>query len=112
VTSLLRMPIGPIRSDPETRTLLREGLAEALAVARAEGADLAPGSVERILGLIDNLPHEGKSSMLHDLENGRRLEVAWLSGTIARLVDEHGLATPTHRLIASALKLHAEGRPQ
>jgi 2-dehydropantoate 2-reductase len=112
VTSLLRLPIGPIRADPDSRNLLRDGLAEALAVARAEGAGLADDSVERILGLIDGLPDEGKSSMLHDLENGRRLEVAWLSGTIAHLGEEHGLAAPTHRLIVSALKLHAEGRPR
>ncbi len=111
VTSLLRLPIGPIRSDPQTRTLLRDGLTEALAVARAEGAGLAEDSVDRILALIDGLPVEGKSSMLHDLEAGRRLEVGWLSGTIARLGHEHGLATPTHQLIASALKLHADGRP-
>ena len=35
LTSLLRLPIGPIRGDPETRRLLRDGLAEAVAVARA-----------------------------------------------------------------------------
>jgi 2-dehydropantoate 2-reductase len=110
VTSLLRLPIGPIRSDPETRGLLRDGLAEASAVARAEEAGLPDDLVDRILGTIDGLPHQGKSSMLHDLEAGRRLEVAWLSGTIARLGRERGIATPIHALIATALKLHAGGR--
>jgi 2-dehydropantoate 2-reductase len=110
VTSLLRLPIGPIRSDPDTRRLLRDGLAETLAVARAENVGLPEDVVDRILGLIDGLPYEGKSSMLHDLEAGRRLEVAWLSGTIARLGRERSVATPTHALIATALKLHADGR--
>ena len=48
--------------------------------------------------------------MLQDLEGGRRLELAWLSGTIVRIGEERGIATPTHRLIAAALKLHADGR--
>ena len=109
LTSLLRLPIGPIRSDPDTRGLLRNGLAEALAVAHADGAGLPEDLVERILERIDGLPYEGKSSMLHDLERGRRLEVAWLSGTIARMGRDLGVATPTHALIATALKLHAEG---
>ena len=111
LTSLLRLPIGPIRTDPDTRALLRDGLAEALAVARADGAALPENLVEQLLVFVDRLPEVMKSSMLHDLEAGRRLEVAWLSGTIAGLGQEHGLATPTHRLIASVLKLHADGRP-
>jgi 2-dehydropantoate 2-reductase len=109
LTSLLRLPIGPIRSDPETRGLLRDGLAEAHAVARAAGVGLPEDLVDRTLAQIDRLPYEGKSSMLHDLERGGRLEVAWLSGTIARMGKDLGVATPTHALIATALKLHAEG---
>jgi 2-dehydropantoate 2-reductase len=109
LTSLLRLPIGPIRSDPETRRLLRDGLAEALAVARAAGAGLPGDMVDRQLAQIDRLPHEMKSSMLQDLEGGRRLELAWLSGTIARTGRDLGIPTPVHALIATALKLHAEG---
>jgi 2-dehydropantoate 2-reductase len=109
LTSLLRLPIGPIRGDPETRGLLRDGLAEAHAVARAAGVGLPEDLVDRTLAQIDRLPYEGKASMLHDLERGGRLEVAWLSGTIARMGEDLGVATPTHKLIATALKLHAEG---
>ncbi|HEX5078588.1 MAG TPA: 2-dehydropantoate 2-reductase [Geminicoccaceae bacterium] len=110
LTSLLRLPIGPIRSDPDTRRLLRDGLAEALAVARASGVGLPEELVDRILARIDRLPDVMKSSMLQDLEGGRRLELAWLSGTIARMGRDLGIATPVHALIATALKLHAQGR--
>jgi 2-dehydropantoate 2-reductase len=110
LTSLIRLPIGPVRDDPETRRLLRSGLAEALAVARAADIDLPEDLAGDILTRIDRLPFEMKSSMLQDLEGGRRLELAWLSGTIARMGQDLGVATPTHALIAAALKLHAEGR--
>jgi 2-dehydropantoate 2-reductase len=109
LTSLLRLPIGPIRSDPETRRLLHDGLAEALAVAQAADAGLPEDLADQILARIDRLPGEMKSSMLHDLEAGRRLEVAWLSGTLARMGRDLGVATPIHALIATALKLHAAG---
>ncbi|MGH6914849.1 MAG: ketopantoate reductase family protein, partial [Geminicoccales bacterium] len=62
------------------------------------------------LGQIDRLPYEMKSSMLQDLEGGRRLELAWLSGTIARMGRDLGIATPTHDVITTALKLHADSR--
>jgi 2-dehydropantoate 2-reductase len=110
LTSLIRLPIGPIRSDPETRGLLRDGLAEALAVAHAAGAGLPEDLVDQILERIDRLPYEMKSSMLQDLEGGRRLELAWLSGTLARMGRDLGIATPVHASIAAALKLHAEGQ--
>jgi 2-dehydropantoate 2-reductase len=110
LTSLVRLPIGPIRGDPETRALLRAGLAEALAVARAGGSGLPENLADQILERIDRLPYEMKSSMLQDLEGGRRLELGWLSGAIARMGRDLGIPTPTHELIATALKLHADGR--
>ena len=111
VTALMRLPIGPIREDAETRAMLRAGLDEAYAVARAKGIGLPDDFVERTLARCDGLPYEMKSSMLQDLERGRRLELPWLSGAIARLGKELGVPTPTHAFIATALKLHAEGQP-
>jgi 2-dehydropantoate 2-reductase len=109
LTALMRLPIGPIREDAETRAMLRAGLDEAYAVARAKGIGLPDDFVERTLARCDALPYEMKSSMLQDLERGRRLELPWLSGTIARLGQEFGVPTPTHSLITTALKLHANG---
>jgi 2-dehydropantoate 2-reductase len=110
LTSLLRLPIGPIREDPKSRAMLRAGLEEASAVARAKGSGLADDFVESTLAHCDRLPSEMKSSMLQDLERGRPLELPWLSGTIARLGREFDLPTPTHTAITAALKRHADGR--
>jgi 2-dehydropantoate 2-reductase len=109
LTALMRLPIGPIREDAETRAMLREGLSEASAVARATGVRLPDDFVERTLERCDRLPYEMKSSMLQDLERGRRLELPWLSGAIVRLGRELGVATPNHAFITTALKLHAAG---
>jgi 2-dehydropantoate 2-reductase len=109
LTALTRLPIGPIREDPETRALYEAGLTEALAVAHARGIALPADFVARTLTRTDQLPAAMKSSLLHDLENGRRLELPWLSGAIVRMGAELGIATPIHGFIATALKLHAEG---
>jgi 2-dehydropantoate 2-reductase len=109
LTALMRLPIGPIREDPETRAMLQDGLSEACAVARAKGVALADDFVERTLERCDRLPYEMKSSMLQDLERGRRLELPWLCGALVRLGQELGVPTPTHTFIVTALKLHAAG---
>jgi 2-dehydropantoate 2-reductase len=49
--------------------------------------------------------------MLQDLEGGRRLEVSWLSGAVARLGAERGIATPVHQTITATLALYADGPP-
>jgi 2-dehydropantoate 2-reductase len=110
LTALVRLPIGPIRADPDTRALYQAGLAEALAVAHAKGIALQDDFVAQILARTDQLPYEMKSSLLNDLESGRRLELPWLSGAIVRMGGELGVSTPVHAFITTALKLHADGR--
>ena len=55
------------------------------------------------------LPAQTKSSMLEDLERGRRLELPWLSGAVVRIGRETGVETPTHRFINAVLKPHVQG---
>ncbi|MGH6945095.1 MAG: ketopantoate reductase family protein [Geminicoccaceae bacterium] len=110
MTSLMRLPIGPIREDPETRAMLHAAIAEAVAMAGAKGADLGGGVTLQRMAFIDGLPYEMRSSMLEDLERGRPLELPWLSGAIARMGKELGIATPVHTFITTTLKLHVGGR--
>lgn len=109
-TSLIRLPIGPIRSEPETLALIRSCLAEAIAVAQAHRIGIGDDHLERALAFLDTLPDQMRSSMQEDLERGRRLELPWLSGAIVRMGRELGIETPAHAFIATALKLHAAGR--
>ncbi len=110
LTALVRLPIGPLRTDPDLRALYRAGLVEAHAVARARGVELAEDFVAQALARTDQLPAAMKSSMLEDLERGRRLELPWLSGAIVRMGREQGVPTPVHDFITAALKLHIGGR--
>lgn len=109
VMTLTRMPVGPVREDPHTRRLLGAAVAEAEAVARARGVKVAAGLAEELFGFADALPPDLTASMLEDLQHGRRLEVAWLSGAVERLGREAGVPTPVHAAIYAGLKLHAGG---
>ncbi len=109
VTTLTRLAKGPIFADPDMRRLFTDAFNEACAVARAKGARLAPDHETKALGWAEGLPPEMKSSMLHDFERGNSIEVEWLSGAVARLGAEAGVATPVHRTIYAALKPYAGG---
>lgn len=111
VTSVTRASIGPIRQDPETRALLRDAMAETAAVARARGIDIGDDFVDDRMAFVDGMAPEVKASMAHDLERGNRLELDWLSGAVARMGRELGVATPVNAFVAAALKLHRGGTP-
>lgn len=103
VTTLTRLPAAPLRDNPETWELLTLAASETDAVARARGVALADDAVETTMGYLRKMPDAMKSSMLMDLENGRRLELEWLSGAVSRLGHEAGVDTPVHHLILAAL---------
>lgn len=105
LTALTRRPIGAVRSDPDTRALLQQVVAEAFAVGRAKGIAMADGTVEQRMKFVDTLPEGMVASMAMDLEQGRRLELPWLSGAVSRIGREHGVATPANDFVVAALKL-------
>ncbi len=110
VSCLARLPLGPLREDPEARALIAAAMAEVVSLARVRGVAV-PGDIIRTqLALVDGLDHDAKPSMLQDLERGARLEVASLSGLVARMGRESNVDTPIHRAAYAALKLHAGGR--
>ena len=111
VTCATRLSIGPIRTDPETRAMLKAALGEVVAIGRAKGVSLPDDQVEQSLTWADNLPPTMVASMLGDLNRGNRLELPWLSGNVVKLGEELGVATPVHKFIFTVLKLHADGKP-
>ena len=107
---MLRKAARPIMSDPDNRKLLKHAIAETVAVAKVKGIDLSDDYVTKHGDFYGGIPPDTKSSMLMDLENGRRIELNWLSGAVAQFGDELGVPTPTHHAICGALRLAAEGR--
>jgi 2-dehydropantoate 2-reductase len=109
-TTTMRVPIGPIRSNPQTRAFLLDLMREVVAVGRAHGVALAEDYAEKRLAFGDSLPADMTSSMHHDLERGKPLEVAWLSGGAVELGKAVGVPTPANRAVWNILALHAGGR--
>jgi len=109
-TTTMCVPIGPIRDNPQSRSLLLDLMREVVAVGRAHGVPLAEGYAEKRLEFADGVSAEMTSSMYHDLERGNRLEVRWLSGGVVELGKEVGVETLLNRAVADILSVHADGR--
>ena len=108
-TAFYRAPIGAVRDQPERRARFEAMLRETAALGRAKGVALPDGLEERLLGFVDRLPPEMKSSMQLDLERGKRLELDWLNGEVVRLGQELGVETPENAAVYEALEPYAMG---
>jgi 2-dehydropantoate 2-reductase len=101
--AVTRAPIGVLMKTSETRALLIAGMREVEAVARANGAPLDAGAVDRAIALLDAATPEGTSSLQRDVAAGKRSELDAWTGAVVRLGARHDVATPLHSFLYACL---------
>jgi 2-dehydropantoate 2-reductase len=99
-----------VRADPDLRWLFEQAMRETWRVGRARGVALADDYVEQRMAFADGLHADMKASLLHDLENGGKLEAPWLCGAVARMAKELNLEAPVNRAVYAALKPYVDGQ--
>ena len=104
-----RSALGTVRENPTLKATLYAAMIETAAVAKAIGIELSPTLVDDHMALLETFPADQKSSMLQDLEAGRKLELSWLSGSVCRLGNAAGIATPVHDTLFAVLKPFEDG---
>jgi 2-dehydropantoate 2-reductase len=112
MTTVTRSPMGVIRDTPATYEMMMAAIEEVIAVGKARGVNFPPDLMEGTINLIKNFPAGSKSSMLEDIERGRRLELPWLSGAVVRIGKEVGVPTPIHQFITTVLTPFVNGAPK
>ena len=98
---------GELRSVPETRSVIQEAIAEALAVGEASGAPLEPDSLEWSMNALDNFPATGMASLAKDFAEGQPVELEGLTGVVIRMGQEYGVPTPINNALYAVLKPRA-----
>jgi len=101
--AVTRVPIGDLRSNRETYSVLREAMLEVETLALARGISFADDAVEKTLKFVDGLPEGMTSSMQRDIMDGRPSELEALNGAVVRLGREAGVTTPVNGFIYAAL---------
>lgn len=96
---------------PVTARLVREAVAEVVAVGRAEGADLDDGLADDIVAAMSR-PGGGIPNSLHaDRLAGRPMEIDARNGAVVRIGARHGIATPVNRMLVELLSSVDVGGP-
>jgi 2-dehydropantoate 2-reductase len=90
-TALSRKPIGELRTDPDWRPRMERALAEACAVALADGVHLMPSAQWTRIVEMD---YALTTSTARDVEAGRPSEIDAIAGSVVRAGQRLGVPTP------------------
>ena len=92
-----------ILAEPFYRDWAERILAEALPIAKADGAELLAEEPQKILDLLASYPRGTRTSMLQDYEHGKRLELEALNGAVVELGRRYGLPTSVNEELVNQL---------
>jgi 2-dehydropantoate 2-reductase len=112
IGALLGVSYGELAADPDSRALMDDVIQEVFAVSRAEDVPLPWPSAEAYRRVFyDRLvPSTAghRSSMLQDIERGRRTEIDAINGHVVARGSRHGVPTPTNAVLTRLV--HARER--
>ena len=101
LTALLRVRNGVLAEHEETRSVMLAGVNETITLARKLGIELEGEALRARVIEVAQLTAKNKSSMLVDSLKGKRTEIGYINGAVARLGREHGVPTPVNDVLAN-----------
>jgi 2-dehydropantoate 2-reductase len=104
LTAVLRVPNGRLLDSDVILRLMSEICVECTDVATYAGITLPEGrAIDRVLGVAKNTSGN-RSSMLRDVELGRRTEIGQINGMIRKIGVVGGIPVPLNRALTSMIE--------
>jgi 2-dehydropantoate 2-reductase len=104
-SAVLRAPYGVFQTFPEARELMESAMLEVIAVAKVAGVHLSNRDIEDWHGFLSTLAATGKTSMLQDIEAGRKMELEIFSGKVISLGKHYHVPTPVNGTLFRILRV-------
>ena len=109
VSAIAQLPYGKTVRGEGIKDVMRDVVAECLAVAQADGVQVAGDVHASVARLAGSMPSQ-YSSTAQDLARGKHSEIDYLNGLIVQRGEALGIATPANRVLWALVKL-LEGKP-
>ena len=104
VSAITQLPYGKTVAGVGVQHVMRDVVAECLAVAQADGVEMAGDVHQAVAKLAGSMPSQS-SSTAQDLARGKPTEIDYLNGFIVKRGEVLGVATPANRVLWSLVKL-------
>jgi len=109
IGAITRMTYGELLGNPHARHLISQVADETIRVVQAErqftlAVDGATYVEKTLTPFVIPKAAAHRSSMLQDVEAGRRTEIDYLNGAVVRMGQRRGMATPCNDAVASLVR--------
>jgi 2-dehydropantoate 2-reductase len=104
-SAVMRAPYGVFQASTQAQALMEGLMTEVLLLAEAAGVNLVREDVDAWYQVLHTLSREGKTSMLQDIEAGRKTEVEIFGGKVVALGLEHGIQTPVNETVLGIIQV-------
>lgn len=102
LTALLGVRNGDIVAQPQPMKLAKALFVETQAILEQAGYPVQPEDWERVMDVC-RLTAGNQSSMLTDVQAGRKTEIAWINGAVAELADRYGIPSPLNKAVMALI---------
>jgi 2-dehydropantoate 2-reductase len=102
-SAVMRVPYGVFQSSSDAQTLMETLMREVLALAQRVGVNLGEQDLIEWRAVLNTLSPKGKTSMLQDIEAGRKTEVETFAGKVVDLGKNYGIPTPVNQAVLSII---------
>ena len=104
-SAVMRAPFGVFQESPEAQGLMEALMKEVIALTDIMGVNLTNRDIEEWYSFLKVLSPQGKTSMLQDIEAGRKTEVEIFGGKIVELGKTHGVKTPANQTVLQIIQV-------
>ena len=104
VSAISGATYGVIKNTPELLSLVNKAMTEVMEVSKACNINLGDESWASVQDVIDSLDGDGKTSLLQDVENKRKTEIEYFSGTLIKIAKEHNVEVPVNEVLYNFIK--------
>jgi 2-dehydropantoate 2-reductase len=103
-SAALRAPYSVFQNAQEARELMESAMREVMALANKASVHLSETDLATWYTILARLNPQGKTSMLQDVEAGRKTEVEMFAGKVIELGRHYHLPTPVNERLFDLIK--------
>jgi 2-dehydropantoate 2-reductase len=103
-SAVLRAPFLVFQTSQDVRDLMESAMREVIMLSEKVGVNLSEEDIEKFNKVLHSISPQGKTSMLQDIEAGRKTEVEMFAGKVIELGKQLDVPTPVNQRLFDAIK--------